>query len=416
MISWQLNVDGSDYVVTVDRGPKEKDLIRVNGRLAGAPLSADELECEVSLGGAAYVIRRDGDSFQLFPGEEQSIPSNPPPTRKPRILKYVVRAGLAGLMIVNLLAGVAIFDQYRAATRVHKLLEELRTSSEMGMLPAMALWSGKPVRLDAMSQISHDFDRWRMESDLYRKKISGYRITRSELDRSGTKPAVIVTFYLDRNLYRVRVSGDAPISWEGTPPQHVDVVEAPPVRKPRVPGSPTKLTFEVLPPPSDPNARPKETTAKPGSMVTFLPRGDRLGRVFVMRPGEYTITIRALSTDLTEAKFVTLIELQTLPLLPGLERGYVTIDGGKRLLTTGKYVPGRDGDALRFSVSLDSAGCTAGGGTLQILALDYDMGDQKYISGARAVYLKRLDATYSVVCGAKGELSTGEIHVAGDTH
>jgi hypothetical protein len=420
MIAWQVTVDGDDFVVSVERGANEKDFIRVNGRLAAAPMTADEVECGVNLGGAAYVIRRDGDSFQLFPDEDTSNRSDPPAARRPW-LRYLVRAGFAGLVIVNLLAAVAIFDEYRAQDRVRKLLHELQVEQESGMLHAMGLWRGKPFRLDEMSSVSKDFDHWRVESNLYGRRFRSYRITRASLAWTGMVPTVVVTFALDKAECRVLVPRGGQISMDGPPPQLAEVIPAPPKpREPRIPGPPTKLTFEVLPPPPpDPNAPPKVTTAKPGSMVTFLPRGHAMGRVFVMRPGEYLIVIHALNRSSGDGNNVTYISAEAVPLLPGFTGGYVTIDGGTQSLSTRTYGPKKDRDdgaKIRFTLSLDGMSCTASGGTLQILALDYDMGDSNSTTGARQVYLKRLDAKYSVECDGTKAVTIGEIHLVGETN
>jgi len=44
MIDWEVTVGGDDFVVSIERGENGKDFIRVNGRLAAAPMDAADLE------------------------------------------------------------------------------------------------------------------------------------------------------------------------------------------------------------------------------------------------------------------------------------------------------------------------------------------------------------------------------------
>src|SRR5688572_12925254 len=68
--SWNINVDGREHFVSIERGENEKDVIRVNGRVAAKPLMAAESERGISVGGVPYTIRRTGpDAFDLVQDE-----------------------------------------------------------------------------------------------------------------------------------------------------------------------------------------------------------------------------------------------------------------------------------------------------------------------------------------------------------
>ncbi len=55
---WNVDVDGRAYVVTVERAENGKDVVRINGRVAAKPISSEEKERTVSIGGAPYAFRR----------------------------------------------------------------------------------------------------------------------------------------------------------------------------------------------------------------------------------------------------------------------------------------------------------------------------------------------------------------------
>ena len=60
--TWTVDVDGLKYAITVDEDAQSgRAAIRVNGRLAAKPMSAEEDEREIPVGSAHYVVRRRGN-------------------------------------------------------------------------------------------------------------------------------------------------------------------------------------------------------------------------------------------------------------------------------------------------------------------------------------------------------------------
>src|SRR5437588_1604273 len=75
---WNVDVDGQDYAVTVDRGENGKDVVRINGRVAAKPMGAEENDRSINIGGSPYVLQRlSADKYDLHPGEASMTVKSP---------------------------------------------------------------------------------------------------------------------------------------------------------------------------------------------------------------------------------------------------------------------------------------------------------------------------------------------------
>jgi len=106
--NWTVEVDGVDRNVSVSLDPQSgKTLIRVDGRMAARPLAADEQERELMIGRAKYLLRRDGDGFDLDlvdDGAPVYIP--PPPASRYKTREEPMPAKSGGFPIIRVLLGV----------------------------------------------------------------------------------------------------------------------------------------------------------------------------------------------------------------------------------------------------------------------------------------------------------------------
>jgi len=240
---WNVDVDGQDYVVTVDRGENGKDIVRINGRVAAKPISAEEKHRSINVGGSAYILQRlSADKYDLQLGEAST------PVKSPLALAREIRERDEAIDAMSVLAGsnapVALqrdsffkrlplfgwvfivaavglmmyvltgpsYDKI-ARERVNRLLSEMHAEKTSQF--AVTFWFKNKQILDSseMSIASDTFDRWRQKKDLYRK-VGDYSVIDSKVVDGEKVPTAIVRFVLEGKEYRVRVPKDLPISWE----------------------------------------------------------------------------------------------------------------------------------------------------------------------------------------------------------
>ncbi|PYQ59467.1 MAG: hypothetical protein DMF58_11510, partial [Acidobacteria bacterium] len=97
---WNVDVDGQDYVVTVDRGENGKDIVRINGRVAAKPISAEEKHRSINVGGSAYILQRlSADKYDLHLGEAST------PVKSPLALAREIRERDEAIDAMSVLAG-----------------------------------------------------------------------------------------------------------------------------------------------------------------------------------------------------------------------------------------------------------------------------------------------------------------------
>ncbi len=241
--SWDVDVNGQDYVVSVDRAENGKDVVRINGRVAAKPIAPEEKDRSINIGGWPYILRRQGtDSYDLQAGEAAAAAkspgalarelrerddrlaalsvlaeSNAPATlsRDPffKRLPIFVWIGIVGLIAVMLYVATGPGYKKIAVDRVKCVLTEMH---EMKGSPlAVTYWfKNKRILPDnaELSVASDGFDRWCREKGFYRK-VGEFEVLDAEIVKGEATPTAIVRFKLEGNEYRVKVPKDLPISW-----------------------------------------------------------------------------------------------------------------------------------------------------------------------------------------------------------
>jgi hypothetical protein len=242
--AWSVDSEGQLYEISVTRAENGKDVLRVNGRVAAKPITPEETEIEIVLGGRMFVLYRQGpDKFDLQEGLTSAAPKSPAVlareiAQRDDTLNAMTVLGessaplalssdplfkrlplLGWIAIVAVIAGLMFYVangpsyQKVASQRVNNLLTEMHASK--GSSLAVKLWYNNKRNVDMaeLMRASDDFDRWRQKKDLYRA-IGEFTIVGSK-DVDGTAvPTAIVHFVLEGNEYRVKVPKDLPIAWE----------------------------------------------------------------------------------------------------------------------------------------------------------------------------------------------------------
>jgi hypothetical protein len=236
--NWDVEVNGQDYAVTVERAENGKDVVRVNGRVAAKPIAGEEKERGITIGGQPYVLRRQGEKYDLHAATKSplalakeiqerddavnalgvladsqapvALERDPFFKRLPSFGWVVIVAAIAA-MIIYAAAG----PSYKkvALQRVTRVLSEMH--SEKTSQFAVTFWFKNKKMLDTteMNIASDGFDRWRQKKDLYRQ-VGDYSVIDSKVVDGEKVPTAIVRFVLEGKEYRVRVPKDLPISWE----------------------------------------------------------------------------------------------------------------------------------------------------------------------------------------------------------
>jgi hypothetical protein len=233
--SWDLSIDGTLYVVTIERTPNGKDSVRVNGRIAAKPIDQAEEEQTFSVGGQPYIVRRIGkESFEILEDDWATAPQRAKSTADaalthasdsplPMAKQAATTLPLIGWGAVVAMLGLVLLYAARgksyervASDRVLEVLENMKSGRNVEMQFAVTIWTKNKRRLDLqeMSWGSDHFDRWRQEKGLYQKAFTKFEIISSEMVKGQSIPTAIVTFKIEGDLYKVRVPKDLPISWE----------------------------------------------------------------------------------------------------------------------------------------------------------------------------------------------------------
>jgi len=242
--NWDVEVNGQDYSVSVERAVNGKDVVRVNGRVATKPIGPGEKDCSINIGGYPYILRRQGaDNYDLQVAKATAATKSPlalareiqerddavnalgvlAESQAPVALErdpFFKRLPSFGWLII--VAAVAAMIVYAAAgpsynkvalARVNRVLSEMH--SEKTSQFAVTFWFKNKKILDTteMSIASDGFDRWRQKKDLYRQ-VGDYSVIDSKVIDGEKVPTAIVRFTLEGKEYRVRVPKDLPISWE----------------------------------------------------------------------------------------------------------------------------------------------------------------------------------------------------------
>jgi hypothetical protein len=239
---WDVEVNGQDYAVTIERAENGKDVVRIDGRVATKPIGPEEKDRSINVGGSPYILRRQGaDKFDLQAGQAAAVKSPlalarevrekddaldtlhsiaaskaPIAMEKDRFFKRLPVFGwLAIVAAVGVMLYLASGPSYSkiALERVNRVLSEMH--SEKTSQFAVTFWFKNKRVLDSteMSIASDRFDKWRQQKDLYRQ-VGDYKVIDSKVVDGEKVPTAIVRFNLEGKEYRVRVPKDLPISWE----------------------------------------------------------------------------------------------------------------------------------------------------------------------------------------------------------
>ena len=235
--SWKIDVNGQEHVVTIERGQNQKDVVRVNGRVAAKPIGADEGERGISVGGAPYMITRTGpDSYDLTEDEwamaharnveaantvvahSRETPLSTAKSSAARFIPIVGWAVIVGLVAVMMIYATGDSYEELAGKRVKQILSEMQAAGgdDMKLELAITLWAKNRRRLDRdeLAWAADAFDKWTKEKNLYNKAFSSYELVGSEEVEGVNPPTALVTFKIEGREYRVRVPKDLPITWE----------------------------------------------------------------------------------------------------------------------------------------------------------------------------------------------------------
>jgi len=231
---WDVEVEGKEYVVTIERGESGKDVVRVNGRVAAKPIGADEERREVSIAGMPYVLTRNGDSYDLTLDEEAAALAHartletanvvlahgdaPVQMQRDSFFEHLPKLGY--IVLIALIGGMVWYmarDRYDsdAKERVRIILREMAPGTGATEQFAITFWAKNRKTLDTqeMSWAVDNFTRWRREKEL-NHKFADYAVTDVKVLKEETVPTAIVSFTVDGKPYKVRVPKDQPIRWE----------------------------------------------------------------------------------------------------------------------------------------------------------------------------------------------------------
>lgn len=232
LCAWDVEVNGQDYAVSIERAENGKDVVRINGRTAAKPIGPEEDERSINVGGWPYILRRQGaDKFDLEAGEA--------PVRSTRERDEAALGIIAGsnapvsishsssskgfpifgwVVIVAVIAGGLYYAtgpnyQKIALNRVKLILTEMHETKESPV--AVSLWFKNKKNITDQLELSTaaaGFDNWCKAKDLLRQ-VGDFEMLESEVVQGVEPPTAIVHFKLEGKDYRVKVPKDKPISW-----------------------------------------------------------------------------------------------------------------------------------------------------------------------------------------------------------
>jgi hypothetical protein len=112
--SWAVDVEGTRHTITVERDEQmRRSMIRVDGKMAGRPISDGEEEREIRVGGARYVVRRLEDGrFDLDVPPEVFLNPEAKPARarthnaKPEKSGGRIGAIIGGVIVLAVVGGL----------------------------------------------------------------------------------------------------------------------------------------------------------------------------------------------------------------------------------------------------------------------------------------------------------------------
>lgn len=229
---WDVEVNGQDYGVTVERTENGKDMVRINGRVAAKPIGAEEQTRSITIGGWPYTLKRINPNAYDLEVDEMPVEmarkktmetgnailahSDAPVAMKrssffsylPNFGYILLVLGVVGLMYM--LKGQS-YDKV-AFDRVNKVFSEMHDMK--GSPEAVTFWFKNKKILDtqALSQASDGFTKWSMEKGMYRK-IGDFHVIDSTEIKGEAVPTAIVRIVVEGNEYKLKVPKDLPMEW-----------------------------------------------------------------------------------------------------------------------------------------------------------------------------------------------------------
>lgn len=217
IISWDVpRQDAGVHSVTIDRGESGKDIVRVDGRVATQPLASDELEREIEVGEATYLLQRAGDSFELtlVPVTSLGAMANSKSATEVRSRTRMLWIGVTAAMLALLWWAVGPNYERQAEQRVKLMLAEMAAGPGPTDDIAIGIWAKNARSLDAM-ELGWAVGAWpdfRHAKDLYRP-IKSWKVLDSEDAGDDKVPTAIVTVLIEDRTLKMRVPERRPISW-----------------------------------------------------------------------------------------------------------------------------------------------------------------------------------------------------------
>ena len=230
--NWDVEVNGQDYAVSVDRAENGKDMVRINGRVAAKPIGPEEQSRSITIGGWPYTLKRtNANAYDL---EVDEMPADlarkrtmetgnailahsnaPVAMKKGNLFRYLPNVGYILLVLgvvglMYMLKGQS-YDKV-AFDRVNKVFSEMHDMK--GSPEAVTFWFKNKKILDtqAMSQASDGFTKWSMEKGFYRK-IGDFHVIDATIVKGEAVDTAIVRVVIEGTEYHLKVPKDEPMQW-----------------------------------------------------------------------------------------------------------------------------------------------------------------------------------------------------------
>lgn len=229
---WDVEVNGQNYAVSVERTENGKDMIRINGRVAAKPMGADEQSRSITVAGWPYALKRvNPNKYEL---EVEEIPIDtvrartmetanqvlahsdaPLPFQKSQLWEWLPKLAYVGIVlgVVGLLymAKGPSYDKV-ALARANRVFSEMHDMK--GSPFAVTFWYKNKKTLDTteMSMASDGFTKWSMAKDMYRK-IGDFQVIDAQEVKDASDPTAIVHVKVEGNAYTLKVVKDKPMEW-----------------------------------------------------------------------------------------------------------------------------------------------------------------------------------------------------------
>lgn len=224
---WEIGEHGNVRRVTIERGENGKHVIRIDGRVAARPLDTNEVERELRIDNAFYVVRRVGEEFAL----DLIAPANPAAMHaavaaeslgaagigaRARTVRWGTYLWVAVVAMVGLLLYRGVGPNYarQAEDRVELLLSEMALGTGPQESLAIGIWARNTRMLstDELGWAVGVFPDFRNAKNL-RRKFSDWKVLSSEMVEGAEVPTAIVSIEVEGRPLKMMVPERKPITW-----------------------------------------------------------------------------------------------------------------------------------------------------------------------------------------------------------